>query len=180
MQWLHMTKSVFSFRRYTYIMPISSSLFGFLKKIAVIIVIVAIVIPIRYGSTNGKYLVARLMHSALSIKHSIILDQARPTLSAEYRAFEEILRMKPVMEIDISGDPVVVVKNMRASFAEKDFGTKPSTCSITKEIFEHDGHTVDGYWVNNHQRNFQGYTDHFMIYMHGGAYLIGDINCKLF
>ncbi len=161
-------------------MPSLYGFFGLLKKLAVIILILGIAIPLRYGSTNRKYLSLRLLHSALSLKHSIIPDSARPTLSADYRAFEDVLRMKPLFKGNLSEDPLTVVKMVRSSSSMDTLIPKPSQCQITKEVFEHDGHTVDTYWIDNHQRKFQRHADHIILYFHGGGYLLGDIHSKLF
>jgi hypothetical protein len=39
--------------------------FGFLKKLALFVVIVAIAIPVRYGSTNPIYILLHVLHSGL-------------------------------------------------------------------------------------------------------------------
>ena len=80
-------------------MPFLNSLFGILKKSVVFILIVAIAVPLRYGSTDPKYIGFRLLHSIFTLKHSLIPDQARPTLSPEYRAFEDILKLVPICKI---------------------------------------------------------------------------------
>jgi acetyl esterase/lipase len=161
-------------------MPSLYGFFGFLKKLAAIVLILAIAIPLRYGSTNRHYLSLRLLHSALSLKHFIISDSVRPTLSADYRAFEDILRMKPLVKRNPSEDPLTLVKRIRSFSKMSNLIPKPSHCQITKEVFEHDSHTVDTYWIDNHQRKFQRHADHIILYFHGGGYLLGDIDGKLF
>jgi len=161
-------------------MPFLNSFFGFLKKLILFVLIVAIAIPLRYGSTNHQYLQVRLLHSILSLKHSLVRDEARPTLSADYRAFENILRMKPKEEFDPTADPIILIKDARSTVTFSTIIPKPSQCQISKELFEHDGHTVDAYWVENHHKNFQRHTDHIILYFHGGAYMLGDIESELF
>jgi len=153
--------------------------FGLLKKLVILFLILAIAIPIRYGSTNRQYLSLRLLHSALSLKHYLLADQARPTLSAEYRAFEDIIRMKPLIQGDPLEDPVAVIKKIRSGSSMHNIIPKPSQCQINKEVFEHDGHTVDTYWVENHQKQFQRHADHIILYFHGGGYMLGNIDSKL-
>ena len=155
-----------------------SGFFGLLKKLTIVILIFAVAIPLRYGSTDPKYIIFRLLHSALSLKHSLIADPARPTLSTEYRAFEEILRLKPLIKIAPSSDPLIFVQKVRESMSDGSLYPKSSQCSITKEVFEQNGHSVDTYWINNHQDNVQKHTDRLMIYLHGGGYLAGGIDCK--
>jgi len=154
--------------------------FGLLKKLAVFFLILAIAIPLRYGSTDLPYLGIRLLHSVLSLKHSLLPDQARPTLSADYRAFEDILRIKPSLEGDLSEDALTIIKRVRAFSSLNTIIPKPSQCKINKEVFEHDGHTVDTYWVENHQKKFQRHADHIILYFHGGGYILGDIEGELF
>jgi acetyl esterase/lipase len=161
-------------------MSFFSSFVGFLKKLVSFILIVAIAIPLRYGSTNRQYLQLRLLHSILSLKHSLIPDPARPTLSADYRAFENILRMKPIAEQDLLADPIIVVQMLRSTFAMRTVVPKPSQCQIHKEVFEHDGHSVDTYWVDYPTRKFQPKFDKLLIYLHGGGYILGNINSEFF
>ena len=159
-------------------MALLRGLIGLLKIIALIILVLAIAIPLRYGSTNHKHIIIRLIHSGLSLKYSFIPDAARPTLSADYRAMEELLRRKPLFELNASEDPLVTVKRIRQGSSMRDSIITPSTCRINKEVFEHDGHTVDTYWIENHQKTSQRHADHIMIYIHGGGYIFGDIDSK--
>ena len=151
---------------------------GLLKKLALIIIILGIAIPLRYGSTNHQYLALRLIHSALSLKHSFIPDPARPTLSADYRAFEELLRQRPLFDLSSSGESSTKIARLRASLSPNDIILVPSSCNISKEVFEHDGHTIDAYWIENHQKKTERHADSIMIYFHGGGYLFGDIHSK--
>jgi acetyl esterase/lipase len=161
-------------------MPSVGGLLRFFKKLFIVILFVAIAIPLRYGSTNNHYLRFRLLHSFLSLKHSLTQDGARPTLSADYRAFEDIVRMKPLLEINGFEDPLLVIRRIRASSSMRTVVPKPSRCQINKEIFEFDGHTVNTYYIDNHQREVQRNNDRILIYFHGGGYMIGDIHSKLF
>ncbi len=154
--------------------------FGLLKKLAILVLIVAIAIPIRYRSTNPQHLVLRVLHSIFSLKHCLLSDRARPTLSTEYRAIEDIIRMTSEAKRDPLADPAIVVKNLRSTFGFNIVIPKPSQCQINKEVFEHNGHTVDTYWVENHQKKFQRHADHIILYFHGGGYIMGDIDSKLF
>lgn len=155
-------------------------IFGFRKKLSLFVLIVAIAIPVRYGSTDSIYLFVRVIHSMLSLKNSILPDPARSMLSADYRAWEDMLRSNPVPKPDPLADPFTIIKELRSNLG---FGTiipKTSQCKINKEVFEHDGHTVDAYWVDNHQKSLQRESDIILLYFHGGGYLMGDIHGKLF
>jgi acetyl esterase/lipase len=153
--------------------------FGLLKILAILVLSVAISIPLHYGSTNLQYLRLRLFHSTLSLKHAVMPDPTRPTLSADYRAFEEIMRMIPLGEFDPTKDIFTVIKEARLSFTLGTTVPKPSQCQINKEVFEHDGHSVDTYWIDYHQNNFQKNSDKILLFFHGGGYMIGDIHGKL-
>lgn len=155
-----------------------NSLFRLLKKLAILVLILAVAIPLRYGSTNRHYLFLRLMHSALTLKHTFIRDEARPTLSSDYRAFENLLKLKPMVANLSAEDPMVILKRMRAGASMNNLVPKPQLCNITKEVFEHEGHTVDTFWVDNHQNKFQRHADHIIVYFHGGGYLVGDMNSE--
>lgn len=157
-----------------------NGLFRRLKQLAIVVLILAVAIPVRYGSLNHKYLQLRLLHSALSLKNSLIPDSARPTLSADYRAFEDILRMKPLLQGNPLEDALVTVKKLRSGSSLANLMPKPSLCNINKEVFEHDGHKVDTYWVENHQKTFQKHADHIILYFHGGGYILGDMESELF
>ena len=149
-----------------------------LAKLAFFAFISTISIFLRYESTNPHHIIFRLFHSALSIKHSFIEDHARPNLSSDYRAFEDILRMKPLLKRTAEEDPTAILKRIRTGSSMTNIVPKPQLCNITKEVFEHNGHSVDTFWVDNHQNKFQRHADHIIIYFHGGAYLSGDIQSE--
>lgn len=135
----------------------------------------AIVIPLRYGSINRRYLQLHLLHSILSLKHSLVSDVDRPTLSVDYRAFENLVRMRPREERDPLDDPISIAKDCRSGFTMGTIIPKPSECQINKEVFEHDGHTVDAYWVHYSKTKLEKNSDILLLYLHGGGYIIGDI-----
>mgnify|MGYP002378930015 CR=1 FL=1 len=155
-----------------------SCLFKLIKRLSILVLIISIVLPLLYGSINHRYIILRLFHSALSIKHSFIEDHARPNLSSDYRAFEDILRMKPLLKRTAEEDPTAILKRIRTGSSMTNIVPKPQLCNITKEVFEHNGHSVDTFWVDNHQNKFQRHADHIIIYFHGGAYLFGDIQSE--
>ncbi|CAF1233182.1 unnamed protein product [Didymodactylos carnosus] len=105
-------------------------------------------------------------------------DYARPTLSADYRAFEEIMRMTPLAQLDPTADILTIIKELRLAFTMGTTVPKPSQCQLNKEVFEHDGHSVDAYWIDYHQNNFQKNSDKIVLYFHGGGYMLGDIHSK--
>ena len=156
-----------------------SVLLGFLKKLAVFALILAVAIPFQYGSTNVHYLGFRLLHLALSIQYSVLPDQGRSELSADYVAFENILRMKAMAVRDPTADPITKVKELRATFSIGNIIPKPYKCQVNREIFEHDGHSVDTYWINYPSKTFQKDSDKLLIYFHGGGYMLGDIQGNL-
>jgi len=159
-------------------MPFLKGLFGFLKRIAIIVPIVAIGIAIHYGSTDYKYLGFRLLHSSLSLKHYFTPDEARPTLTAHFRAFESIMKMAPPVKYDPSADVLIVTRKIRSSFNLEDFIPKPSQCQVNNEVLKHKGHSVDAYWVNNRQQKFERKSDKILLYFHGGGYFLGGIQGK--
>ena len=152
--------------------------FGCLKTLAIFSLIIAIAIPLRYGSTNYQYLRLRLSHSFLSLKYAIIPDHARPTLSADYRAFEDIMSATPLAELDPTADIFTIIKSLRSQFTMGTTVPQPAQCQIDREEFEHDGHIVETYWINNHQNTFHKNSDQILIYVHGGGYMLGDIHGK--
>jgi acetyl esterase/lipase len=151
-------------------------LFGFLKKLAIFFLIVSIAISLRYGSIDYKYLTIRVLHSLLSLKHSFIPDPARPTLTADYEAFESLLKMTPAQQYDPLADPLIVTKKQRSGFNLGHLVPKPSQCQINKEVFQYNGHSVDTYWVDNHREKFQRNPDKILLYFHGGGYYLGNIH----
>ncbi len=161
-------------------MSFLSNFCGLLKIIAIFVLIVTIAIPLRYGSIDAQYLSIRLFHSMLSVKYCLLPDSARPTLSADYRAFEKVMRMKPKAEKDPLADSMTTVKNFRSSFTMATIIPKPSQCQINKKIFQHDGHSVDTYWIDYPTRKFQPKSDRLILYFHGGGYVLGDIHSELF
>lgn len=158
-------------------MVVVRSFLGFFKKFFLSTVILAIAISLRYGSTNRRYLTLRLIHSIFSLRH-LSTDPDRPMLSANCRAFEDILRMKPIADQDSLKDPLIILKDLRSSFTMGNIIPKPPRCQINNETFEHDGHPVHTYWIDYPTRKFQDKSDKLLIYFHGGAYIVGDIHSK--
>ncbi|UJR24104.1 hypothetical protein I4U23_027071 [Adineta vaga] len=148
----------------------------FIRNLSILVLIIAVLIPFRYGSINPQYLRVRCIHSFLSLTYTFIKDENRPTLSADYRAFETLLRLKPLVELDPLADPKSVIKEIRSAFTLSVIVPKPTLCQVKKQIYTHQGHTVDAYWVNHHRTNEQFNTKNIVIYLHGGAYLAGDIH----
>ncbi|CAF2262554.1 unnamed protein product [Rotaria magnacalcarata] len=114
----------------------------------------------------------------LSLKYSFLPDQSRSTLSAAYQAFEEIMRKVPLAELDLNADIFTVIKDLRSVFTMGTTVPKPSQCQIKKEIFDHDGHSVEIYWINYPRRKSQINSDILLLYFHGGGYMLGDIYSK--
>ena len=161
-------------------MATSNRYFSLTKKLALLVLVLAIAIPLRYGSTNPKYLRLRVLHSVFSIKHSLVPDPDRPMLSADYRAFESLLRLKPIVPVDRTLDPLEMVKEARASFPFDVIVPRPLQCEVHKQVFEYDGHAVDTHWIKNHRGKEDIGADRIVLYFHGGGYMVGDIQGKLF
>ena len=160
-------------------MPSLNNFFSLTGKLALLVLLLAIAVPLRYGSTNPEYLRLRVFHSLFSIKHSLISDPDRPTLSAEYRAFENLLRLKPVLTIDRTLDPSEMVKKVRASFPLDAIVPRPAQCQVHKQVFEYGGHAVDAHWIKNHDGKVDVGADRIVLYFHGGGYIVGDVQGKL-
>lgn len=154
--------------------------FKMMRKTTIFVLIMTITASLRCGSINHQYFAIRGLHSILSFRHSLILDITRPTLSAEYRAFEDLIRIRPITQYDLQTDVTAILKDLRSSSSMNLVILKPSQCKVTREIFKYNNHTVDGYWIENHQRIFQRQTDRIIVYFHGGGYILGDIHSKLF
>jgi hypothetical protein len=151
---------------------------GLLKKLFYLILILAVAIPLRYGSTDYRYLRLRLFHSALSLKYSLMPDPARPMLTSDYLAFETILRLRPILATHPEEDPHQAVRRLRSSLTSTKLNPRPALCQVDKEVFTHDEHSIDAFWVNHPARNFQKKTDRLLLYFHGGGYLLGNIDSK--
>jgi acetyl esterase/lipase len=112
------------------------------------------------------------------MKYSLVIDSTRPTLSADYRAFEYMLRMRPITDHDPLADPITVLKKIRPTASMSNVVPKPSHCQVHKEILHHDGHNVDAYWVNYTTNNFQRQFDKLILFLHGGGYVLGDVHSE--
>lgn len=152
------------------------SLIQVVKYFTLAVFIIALAIPIRYESTNSKYLFVRCLHSLFSLKYSVISDPIRPELSADYRAFEHLLKLNSKFQLDPLKDPLVIVKDIRSSVSFADLIPKSKDCRIEKEILEYNGQKVDSFWVD-HRRN-DDKSNKILVYFHGGGYILGDIDCK--
>jgi acetyl esterase/lipase len=137
-------------------MLLLKTLFRFLKKLAIFILVVTIAISLQYGSTNHQYLGLRSVHSILSLTYSVVTDQIRPTLSADYRAFETIVRLNPIAEGDPLKDATIIIKNLRSTLVISTIVPKPAEC-----------------------QKFQRHTDQLILFFHGGGYIMGNIHSKL-
>ena len=149
-----------------------------LKIFVVLGLIVAIAIPLRYGSTDYRYLRARVGHTLLTSLYSFVPDPDRPNLTAEYRAFEALLRIRPLIADHLYADPSQAIKLLRLHVRSNNVSPQPSECQVDKDVFVHDQHSMDGYWINHPPRNFQRKTDKLLLYFHGGGYVFGDIERK--
>jgi len=152
---------------------------SFLFKLAIIVVLIGIsIVPLRNLVNKPPYPVLRFLHSVLTFKHTLQVDEARPKLSAEYRAFEDILRIRPIGKPDPSVDTMVNIREVRSRFIFDTLVPKPAACEINAETFEHDGHSVNAYWIDQHDKNIPKESDHLLVYLHGGGYVMGDINSR--
>ena len=151
------------------------TVFAFMKKLVLFVLIVAVAIPLRYGSTNHQYLFIRLLHSTLSLKHSLLPDRARPTLSADYRAFEDLLRLSPTPKINPLADPIATLTETRGNMTFATLIPKSSDCQVKKERFKYGGYKVDAYWIDHRKKNGQRKSEEILLYLHGGGYVVGDL-----
>ena len=145
------------------------------KKFFLMMLIASAAISMQYQSINHQYLALCSGHSLLSFAYSLMPDSTRPTLSADYRAFETIVRMNPIGGDDPNIQPAVMIKNLRSNQGISIIVPKPPQCEITQELFEHDGHFVNTYWIDNYPHEFRRDNDPLLIYFHGGGYIMGDI-----
>jgi hypothetical protein len=67
--------------------------------------------------------------------------------------------MNPAPKVDPLADPLPFIKETRSNLKFHTIVPKPSHCQVNKEIFEHDGHTVDAYWIDHRQENLQKKSD---------------------
>jgi acetyl esterase/lipase len=160
-------------------MASSNRFVSLVKKLTLLVLVIAVAVPLRYGSTNPKYLRLRVLHSLLSIKQSFTTDENRPTLSTDYRAFENLLRLRPLAAVNSTADPLELTKKVRASMTLGSIVPQPSQCHVNKQVYEYEGHSVDAYWIN-HAGKEQPNTDRIVLYFHGGGYIMGDVQGKLF
>ncbi|CAF4526650.1 unnamed protein product, partial [Rotaria sp. Silwood2] len=138
-----------------------------------------IVIPLYYDSANPGYLIFRVIHSLILIKHTFVLDTDRPMLSAECGAFESMLRSSPQVDYDLKADPLKIAKEMRASFSIDKVVHRPAGCQFKKQIYEYDRQTVEAYWIDYRTGTKNWDADLIILYLHGGGYRVGDFQSKL-
>jgi hypothetical protein len=105
------------------------------------------------------------------LKHSLVPDSALPILSADYRAFESMLRMRPLVNYDPLANPITIAKKIRSTAKLGTLIPKPSYCQVNKEIFDHDVHTMDTYWVDYFMKKFQKHSDKLLLLLHGRGYV---------
>lgn len=80
--------------------------------------------------------------------------------------------MKPTIKHYISADLLTVVKGMCSSFKLATMIPKPSQRPINKEVFEHDGHIIDIYWIDYRQKSLskKNRIQYYSICMVGNTY----------
>lgn len=151
------------------------------KKLIFLLLIISVVIPLLYDSTNSLHLCIRCTHSLLSLTYTFLPDPVRSTLSSDYRTVEFVLRFNPLpilQSFEALVAPVTIIKIIRSLFRLEFFIPKSSLCQVNKQVYNHDGHSVDAYWINDHQINDQFNTKNILLYFHGGGYMVGDIHGK--
>lgn len=140
-----------------------------------IVVLLAVIIPYYYNSTSPRYLGLRVLHSIVSIKHSLLPDPNRPMLSAQYRAFESMLSRRPIAEIDPNAEPLQLARKIREAFPLDKVVPRSSTCHVDKHEYQYDGHKVDTHWIHHERSKPKLGADRIILYFHGGGYIAGDI-----
>ncbi|CAF0991345.1 unnamed protein product [Rotaria sordida] len=95
-------------------------------------------------------------------------------LSAEYHAFESILRHSPRSEFDPMAGSLDIAKQMHASFQFDVIVSHPAQCQVKKQIYEYKEQTVETYWIYHRSGNINWNTDRILLYLHGGGYFLGD------
>ncbi|CAF1101446.1 unnamed protein product [Didymodactylos carnosus] len=89
-----------------------------------------------------------------------------------------MLKSRPLASVDLTADPIELAKEMRKSFSFSDITPKAKQCSIEGQTFEFGGHKTEGFWVNwnGSTTTAAGSKDQkFILYLHGGGYMVGDI-----
>ena len=145
-----------------------------MHKVRIAVLLLAALVPFYYQSTDLRHLQFRLIHTLLTIKHEFTLDQQRPNLSAQYRAFESLLDLAPLVIVDPKADPFEMAKKMRASFVFDSIIPRPNGCQMKKQMYQYDGRTVESYWVDYRHGTALWQSDQVLLYFHGGGYMVGD------
>jgi hypothetical protein len=100
-------------------------------------------IPLYYTkSINVQYLRLRFIHSLLTTKHARIPDLDQPKSSAEYRAFEQILRYAAVVQYDLTTRPLEIAQEMCASSLFDVIVPRPAQSQVKKQLHQQDGQTA--------------------------------------
>ncbi|CAF1213258.1 unnamed protein product [Rotaria sordida] len=87
-----------------------------------------------------------------------------------------MLSFKSLLEPDLLVDPLEMARKLRLSFLLGTMVPRPYHCQVNKQVYEYEGHKAEAYWINHHAGKEQRNTDQIVIYLHGGAYVRGDIN----
>lgn len=157
----------------------SISFSALINKLILFFIICVFLIYVYYGSTGCIYILIQFIHKLYSIKYSVIRDQDRPMLSARYLAFESLIRLKPFEAPDSKTDPIEAIKQLRASLLLEWVIPRPRYCRIYKQNFQHHRHLVETYWIDHRDIKENISTDNILLYFHGGAYIIGDIQSMI-
>ncbi|CAF0751993.1 unnamed protein product [Didymodactylos carnosus] len=150
-------------------------MYSLLKYLVLLSILVGIFIPIYYQSSDINHIKYRLIHHYLTYKHRFFpITTDTRHVSTEYRAFEELLELYPLVSIDSRiTDPLEIVKSLRQSYQLSTYIPRSLSCSLEKQQYTYGGRSVDTYWIN---RGAISNNKNFILYLHGGGYVFGDID----
>lgn len=137
---------------------------GILRTLGIVTAIIALLPPIIYQSFDHRYIILRLLHKGLTLNYQYNpyiqhrLQNDNRSISHEYRAFEDIFKMRPVAKSSSITDNVERAKQLRKEFIFQSLVPKSYGCNVEKHTFNYEGNTTTGYFVYSNKQ-LQRYDD---------------------
>ena len=138
------------------------------------ILLLALAFLFGFPSVDFRHVQFRFFHHLLTIKHTLVFDHQQRNLSAAFRAAENVLPNRSMDTIDLIVDVATFVKERRKSFRVEIVIPYPRGCQSKRQVFQSEGHSVETYWLDYRQNGDNWNSDHVLVYLHGGGYILGD------
>lgn len=164
----------FVFRMHFYLFTDMVRIIVMKNKLALSIALLALTLVFGCRFIDFPHARLRLFHNFLTIKHTLVSDHRRPNLSAAFRAVEDALASRAINVLEMTPDALTIVKRERERFPMKMLIPFPRGCQFMRKLIDYEGQTVEIYWLDYRYTSNNWNSNHILLYLHGGGYILGD------